>query len=487
MTAKRARFLLLAAACTLALPAGMPAQAETLKDALAKAYRTNPTLQVARANLRATDENVPIRRADALPSLNGTGTYTENLYNSSSSTGADRQGTGQLSLGVPIYAGGSVRNGIRAAETRVLAGRADLRASESGLFSRVVAAYMDVIQNQAIVGLSRNNVSVLEVNLQATSDRFQIGDLTRTDVAQSEARLALARGDLRTAEANLTRARETYIALVGDAPENLETPPVLPGLPANPDDAVDVALDSNPDLIGARERATAAGIDIRVAEAARLPRVDVTAGGTYSDTLGSLPGSMSAVLPASSTAATAGVRATIPLFQGGRPAAQVRQAQARSSAALEQVVATERDVISATRAAYASWRAASAIIASTQAAVDAATLSLEGVRAENSVGNRTILNILDAQQELLRAQVQLVTARRNAYVAGFTLLSAMGRAEARDLGLEEAGPLYDPAVNYDRVRGNIWDWSQDPDPVTQSTRTVDIPAQDGEISGQQGQ
>ena len=487
MTAKRARFLLLAAACTLALPATMPAQAETLKDALAKAYRTNPTLQVARANLRATDENVPIRRADALPSLNGTGTYTENVYNSTSSTGADRQGTAQLSLGVPIYAGGSVRNGIRAAETRVLAGRADLRASESGLFSRVVAAYMDVIQNQAIVGLSRNNVSVLEVNLQATSDRFQIGDLTRTDVAQSEARLALARGDLRTAEANLTRARETYVALVGDAPENLETPPVLPGLPANPDDAVDVALDNNPDLIGAKERAAAAGIDIRVAEAARLPRVDVTAGGTYSDTLGSLPGSMSAVLPGSTTAATAGVRATIPLFQGGRPAAQVRQAQARSSAALDQVVATERDVIAATRASYASWRAASAIIASTQAAVDAATLSLEGVRAENSVGNRTILNILDAQQELLRAQVQLVTARRNAYVAGFTLLSAMGRAEARDLGLEEAGPLYDPTVNYDRVRGNIWDWSQDPDPVAQSTRTVDIPAQDGEISGQQGQ
>jgi len=285
MTAKRARFLLLAAACTLALPAAMPAQAETLKDALAKAYRTNPTLQVARANLRVTDENVPIRRADALPSLNGTGTYTENVYNSTSSTGADRQGIAQLSLGVPIYAGGSVRNGIRAAETRVLAGRADLRASESGLFSRVVAAYMDVIQNQAIVGLSRNNVSVLEVNLQATSDRFQIGDLTRTDVAQSEARLALARGDLRTAEANLTRARETYVALVGDAPENLETPPVLPGLPANPDDAVDVALDNNPDLIGAKERATAAGIDIRVAEAARLPRVDVTAGGTYSDTL----------------------------------------------------------------------------------------------------------------------------------------------------------------------------------------------------------
>ncbi|MEO0062221.1 MAG: hypothetical protein RLZZ08_781, partial [Pseudomonadota bacterium] len=480
------RTLLLAGACTVASAVSgiAPAQAETLKEALAQAYLTNPSLQVARANLRATDENVPIRRADALPSLNGTVGYTEYLYQSGSNPGPDRQGNGQVTLGVPVYAGGSVRNGIRAAETRVLAGRADLRGSESGLFSRVVAAYMDVIQNEAIVSLSRNNVQVLQVNLQATSDRFQIGDLTRTDVAQSQARLALAQGDLRTAEANLIRARENYVALVGAAPTNLEVPPALPGLPASPDDAVDVALQNNPDLLGAKERATAAGIDIRVAEAARLPRIDLTAGGTYSDYLGSLPGSMAAITPGSSRAATAGVRATIPLFQGGRPAAQVRQAQARSAAALEQAIGTERDVISQVRAAYSSWRASSAIIASTQSAVDAASLSLEGVRAENTVGNRTILDILNAQQELLRAQVQLVTARRNAYVAGFTVLAAMGRAEARDLNLEGTGPLYDPVANYDRVRGNVWDWSHNPDPVAVSTRTVDIPAQGGDIPDQ---
>src|SRR5690606_16335872 len=159
-----------------------------------------------------------------------------------------------------------------------------------------------------------------------------------------------------------------------------------------------------------------------------------------------------------STSAQAGLRATIPLFQGGRVAAQQRQAQAQASAALEQIVATERDVISQVRAAYSSWQAANAIIASNQAAVDAAELSLEGVRAENTVGNRTILDILDAQQELLRSQVQLVTARRNAYVAGFTLLAAMGRAEARDLGLEELGPLYDPPDNYERAGGILWDW-----------------------------
>jgi outer membrane protein len=476
MAARRVASLLAAAACL----AAAPATADTLKDALAQAYQSNPTLLAARANLRATDENVPIERADALPTISATPSFTETLH-SSSATGAARQASGQVSLAVPIYAGGGIRNGIRAAETRVEAGRADLRGTESQVFSQVVAAYMDVIQNEALVGLTANNVQVLEVNLEATSDRFEIGDLTRTDVAQSESRLALARGDFQAARANLIRARETYIALVGSAPGELQPPPPLPGLPEEPDSAVDIALESNPNLLGARERAEAAGYDVRVAGASRLPRVEVTTGASYSTFLGSVPASQALFTPNTSSGATAGVRATIPLFQGGRPAALERQAQSRESVALEGVVAAERDVIAQVRAAYSSWRASNEIIASSQTAVAAAELSLEGVRAENSVGNRTILDILDAQQELLRTQVQLVQARRNSYVAGFTLLAAMGRAEARDLGLEEFGPLYDPTVNYERVRGAIWDWASDPDPVIESTRTVDIPAQDADI------
>ena len=172
---------------------------------------------------------------------------------------------------------------------------------------------------------------------------------------------------------------------------------------------------------------------------------------------------------------TAGVTLSIPLFQGGRPAAQVRQAQSRTSQAIENYVEVERGVIAQTRGAYAAWQANQQIIAASQQAVSANALSLEGVRAENSVGTRSILDILNAEQELLSTQVQLVSAQRNAYVAAFSLLAAMGKAEARDLGLG-GGTLYDPEVNYRRVRGQIFDWNDDPAPKQVATDTRGVPA-----------
>lgn len=486
-----AKLALLAGATLVAAPAS----ADTLREALVEAYRSNPTLQSARAQQRATDENVPIEKSAGRPDIGATGTYTEFLKQSSTNFAAPERAVNLgVDLGVPIYSGGAVKNAVRAAEERVQAGQAELRGTESTIFSQVVAAYMDVIRNEAIVGLAGNQVDVLSTNLQATSDRFEIGDLTRTDVAQSEARLATAQGDLRAAQANLITAREDYIALVGQAPTDLQPPPPLPGLPGTPDEAVAVALENNPDLIAARERAEAAGYDIEVAGAGRLPRVSLFTGYTYDNYLGTLGGAIvdDPTLPSedvsqSSSGAQAGVSISIPIFQGGRPAALQRQAQARASAALEDIIAAERDVIAQVRAAYSSWQASLAIIESSQAAVSAADLSLEGVRAENSIGNRTILDVLNAEQELLNAQVELVTARRNAYVAGFSLLAAMGRAEARDLGLESEGLLYDPQLNFERVEGKWFDWDRDPDPVPQSTRTVDIPAQDAEIPGSESQ
>ena len=224
---------LLASVALFATTAGTMVRADTLREALVMAYQTNPSLQSARAQQRGTDENVPIARASGLPSVNASGRYTEFVKQSPNAfSNPDRALTSNVELGVPIYSGGAVKNRINAAKIRVEAGQAGLRGTESQIFASVVAAYMDVIRNRAIVGLNRKNVNVLKVNLQATSDRFEIGDLTRTDVAQSQSRLAIAQSDARAAEANLAAARETYIQLVGKAPEDLAAPPPLQGIAA---------------------------------------------------------------------------------------------------------------------------------------------------------------------------------------------------------------------------------------------------------------
>ena len=449
------------AALAASLAAGStPARADTLQEALTQAYLNNPTLMAARAQQRATDESVAVEKAAGRPSVSTNGSLTEFVQQSSTSFFTpDRALNAGVDLGVPIYSGGAVKNAVRAAEERVEAGRADLRGTESAIFSQVVAAYMDVLRNQAIVGLNANQVDVLAINAEATGDRFEIGDLTRTDVAQSQSRLALAQSDLQSAQANLIGARENYIALVGEAPTDLQPPPPLPGLPASVEEAVDVALFQNPDLIAAKERAQAADYDIDVAGAGRSPRISVFTGYDYQNFLGSVPDGLqdpddptSPIIasPQTSTAAQAGISFTLPIFQGGRPAALQRQAQARAAAALENVIAAERDVIAQVRSSWSSWQASLAIIRSSQIAVDAAELSLEGVRAENSIGNRTILDVLNAEQELLNARASLVSAQVDQTVAGYTLLSAMGLLTASHLGLNVQ--IYDPSAYYNLVR-----------------------------------
>ena len=471
---------------TVVLLAGpVQVSAETLREALMKAYATNPTLTAARAGQRATDENVPIQRARGLPSVSVTPSYNEFVESASNSfTAPGRQFGIGVNLSVPIYQGGAIRNGVRAADARVQAGQASLRDTELSIFSQVVGAYMDVIRDSAIVSLNRAQVGVLRVNLEATSDRFQVGDLTRTDVAQSQARLSLAQGQLEQAESNLIASKESYIRLVGSPPVDLEPPPPLPNLPATPDAAVTVALDNNPGLAAAIRRRDAARFDTGVARASRLPRLSAVGTESYSNYLNSLGGGSATGLPLSQTSrsTTVGLQATIPLFQGGGPGAQVRQSQALESQAIENVTLTERSIVAQTRASFASLQASNQLIASSESAVSANTLSLEGVRAENSVGNRTILEILNAEQELLNSQVNLVSARRNAYVAGFSLLASMGRAGAKDLGLD-GGTLYDPQVNYDRVRRSINDFASDPRPSAVATRTVDTPAQTPALIG----
>ncbi|WP_395623173.1 TolC family outer membrane protein [Sphingomonas daechungensis] len=446
------------------------ASADTLREALVSAYQTNPTLTGQRESLRATDANVAIAKAAGRPTLSATAGINKDLSRSGI---LDTGGSGPtLSVGAdlsyPLFSGGRVKNSVKAAEKRVEAGRATLRAVEGDVFTQAVASYMDVIRDRATVELNANNVKVLETNLQATNDRFEIGDLTRTDVAQSEARLQLGRSRLALAIGQQTASEARYREVMGHPPGTLAPPPPLPPLPNTEAEAVQIALADNPDLLSVQRQTVAAGYDIRVAEGTRLPSVSAGVSGTYLNNLNGNNGPA----PNTGTQTTAGVNVSLPLFQGGLPAARIRQSEALRGQLQEQVVGTERAVVSTTRAAFANYHAAQKAIESQTVAVKANELALEGVRAEQSVGTRTVLDVLDAEQELLNSQVLLVTARRDAYVAGFQLLNAMGQAEAQDLGLD-GGPLYDPLGNYRRVAGNWSDWARDPKYVPVATRTVD--------------
>lgn len=457
----------------------LPAQAETLQEALAAAYRDNPTLTAARAGQRATDESYNIQKSSGLPSVGLTSTFSEFAHDRPLNPLApSRSLSSVLSVDVPVYSGGRVRNAVASARDRVEAGQFDLRATELAVFSQVVAAYMDVIRAESLVELSRNNVQVLEVNLRATNNRFQVGDLTRTDVAQSESRLSLARGDLRSSEASLISARERYIQLVGREPIDLQPPPALPGLPASADDAVDIALANNPDLAASRKIREAAKHDVRVARGQRLPTVSAFASGQHYTDLASRNGVAGAD---DSGALTVGARLSLPLYQGGRTGALVRQSQAYEQQAMERETAVERDLIAQTRSLYSSWQASNQVIESSRVAVDASSLSLQGVRAENSVGTRTILDILNAEQEAFISRVQLVTAERNAYVAAFSLLASMAQISPTDFGIAP-DDVIDPKDNFDRVKGKWFDWNDDANPAPISTRTVDSTAQNATVN-----
>jgi len=454
-----------------AVPLGPP---QSLRDALVRTYASNPTLMAQRQALRATDEGVDIARAAGRPQASASAGLNQDVLTSSSLGGNGRNLSVGANLSLPLFTGGRVRNSIRAADTRVEAGRADLRATEGDVFTDAVSAYMDVIRDRSIVQLNQSQVRVLETNLQATRDRFEVGDLTRTDVAQSDARLALARSSLATAEGRLRGSEENYRRVIGINPGDLAPPPPLPTLPATADQAEDVALGNNADLASIAAQARAAGYDVNVARAARLPSVSAVSSTRYTNALGtanSAAGLPDGTLPNSSTSTGIGLSLNLPLYQGGLVGARVRQAQAIRGQLLEQSVAQERLVISNTRAAFASYQAANDAIQSNTIAVAANELALEGVRAEQTVGTRNILDVLNAEQELLNSQVALVTARRDAYVAGFQLLNVMGQAEARDLNLD-GGPLYDPRINYNRDSRSWSDWYDGPPIHPVSTRTA---------------
>lgn len=475
------RLALIAIFATLAVTASSAIeaaviQAETLQRALVRTYNSNPVITAERAGVRALDEGVAIARAAGRPQLFVNMGFNRDLVRTGGGSGRNVSGGADFSY--PLFSGGRVRNAIGAARARVEAGRAGLTAVEGDVFTEAVAAYMDVIRDRAIVALHENLIRALEVNLEASKAGYTAGDLTVTDIAQSEARLMLAKAALATARGQLTTREENYRRVIGSWPGQLSAPPPLPRLPATPEQAVDLALRENADLLAIRDQIRAAAFDVGVARADRLPSLSAVSSATYVNYLGSarerfgVPG-----IANTQTSAGVGVQARVPLFQGGRVGSRVRQAQAIQSQLLERSIAVERSVVAEVRATFSNHQAAKAAVLSNETAVEANRLALGGTREEQRVGTRTILDVLNAEQEMLSSDVELVSARRDEYVSGFALLNAMGKAKLQDLNLE-GGILYDPAVNYRRVSRKASDWDDDPRPRPVATRTTEmVPAE----------
>ena len=436
------------AAILMALSANA-ARANTLSDALASAYETNPQLLSARAQLRANDEAVTQARGGLRPDVRASIEYGAD-WNSARQTTSENDDpiSATLSASQPLYDGGQTVNNVRGRIADVSASRARLTALEQQVLFDAITAYADVLRDIEVVQLARNNVRVITEQLRATQDRFSVGEVTRTDVSQAEARLAEANSNLARSIGDLEASRQNYREVVGSEPQSLAPLPPLPPLPGTLDDAVTTALASHPEIIAARYDEISAARDVSAAIGGLLPDVTLEASTGYNDTIFSDDRT-------TSTTARVGVRATIPLYQRGVQYSRVRQNQALASAARADITTEARDRRRVAELAWSELQVARARIAAQREGVRAAQLAFEGVREESIVGSRTTLDVLDAEQELLNARTDLVTAVRDEFVAAYALLQAIGTLTAA--GQDLTVTAYDPDVNYalnnDRVFG----------------------------------
>jgi TolC family type I secretion outer membrane protein len=423
----------------------LPAAAQTLDEALIQTYQANPTLSAARAQLRATNERVPQALSGWRPTLEAQGSsgkaYDDDVRPTSDAEGRSPAGA-DLTLTQPLYRGGRTVAGTDRAENEVLAQRSRLAVTEQDVLLSAVTAYADVWRDQSVLELNINNEQVLTRQLEATQDRFDVGELTRTDVAQAESRLSSATADRIGAQGNLSTSRATFENVIGIYPGSLVQPSLPGGLPESQDAIVEIAEAANPSVLAANYDELAAQRSVREVEGELLPTVELqgSVGYQHERTSRNSEGSTAEVL--------AVVR--VPLYQQGAVSSRVRESKQVASQRRLQV----REAIRQAREdAISGWErllTARAQIASLLQSVRANEIALEGVRQENAVGARTVLDVLDAEQELLDAQVSLVSAQRDEIVASFQVLTAIGRMTAADLGLGTA--VYDPETDYRAVR-----------------------------------
>ncbi|MEI9993751.1 MAG: TolC family outer membrane protein [Rhizomicrobium sp.] len=437
----------------------------TLAEALAVAYETNPQLAAQEASLRATDENVAIANGGWRPTISAGGTYAYQQYYFNPQTVTDPS-TGMvfgpfstvsahpaqaaITITQPLLRGGRTIAEIGRAKAQVRAARAQLLAAEQTVLLSAATAYMDVVRDGAILRLRRHNVEVLQKQADATQAQFNAGSLTRTDVAQSQARLAAAQSDLTAAQSQLAVSNANFAQAIGRMPETLEAEPSLPpALPPGVDDSIVIAVKQNPAIVQARENEVAADYSVDDAVGAMLPTLSVQ--GQYGVSQGGLISPFGTVqvgaAGTTSHALTITGQLNVPIYQAGVEEATLRQAKELHAQARLNVDVSDRQVRDAVATAWAQFESAEASIASNESALRANRIAFEGVSKEQQVGGRTILDVLNAEQELLNAEVALVSAKRNAEVAAFQVLAANGTLTAKNLGLKVK--LYDPLLHYD--------------------------------------
>lgn len=435
----------IAAGCMIGM-AGI-ANAENLASAWSKAYQSNPAIAAERARVRSIDEGVPQARSGWRPTVSVTGSTGLQYVDQELSSGGSGDDTifpttitGQISQ--PLYRGGRTGADTSRAESEIRAARAGLTNVEQQVLFSVGQAYMDVLRDKAVVDLNTNNINVLERQLQATQDRFSVGEVTRTDVAQAESRLARSKAELKTAEGNLQASRAAYTRQVGEPPDNLEPPATPHGVPNSLDDAVQRAAANNPAVIEALSLYESAKHTVDLVEGELNPTVALN---------GQLQQSFNSSRNVEqTTVAQATVDLTVPLYQSGSVYSRVRAAKQAESQRLQLAEDNRRQAVEAATQGWEQLVASRARIDSLESEIRANEIALEGVQQEALVGTRTVLDILDAEQELLDSRVNLVVARRDEYVAVFNLLAAVGSMTAE--GLELGAPRYDPSVYYQSVR-----------------------------------
>lgn len=414
-------------AALMSTAVAMPAMADDLDTAIRAAIDYSPLLTSARSRVDGCAAEVTIARADGLPTVDSTLRYSKELGQNNQSGDGLSIGT---SVNVPLFRGGSVRNGVKATEAQCDASSASIGEVESEITLMLARAYAEVIANRRIVALNKETAASLSVMLNGVRERLKARDLTRTDVDQAQSRLSLARGRLEASLATLEASEVEFERLTGKRPEQLAPFPNVLGIPSNPDEAVAIAVGENPGIIAARSEAQATRFSLSSAKGDLLPQVFATANSNYGP---ASPAGTSTNRYEFGT--TVGVGMRMSLFAGGRQNAKVRAASARVTQAEQQTINLERSVSARTQAAYAEWQASKALVETSRQAVAANESALNGVRMENAVGTRTILEILNAEQELQDAQIQLANAEKDHAVASISILAAMGKARPGQIEL----------------------------------------------------